>query len=224
MPRPPDPETVRRTYDHRARLYDIALTAFAGLGFRSGAYRRSAVAALELVAGATVVDLGCGTGRNLPLLAERVGPTGRVVGVDFSAGALARAARRTQPGAVELVRADAAAYPFPASLDAVLATFSLSMMADPAAVLERAAAALRPGGRLVVLDFRVPDSWPRAARWGALALARPFGETRAMARQDLRALLPPGLCDVRKHTFYSGAVYLIAAQAPMVARSAGRTE
>lgn len=46
--------------------------------------------------GATVLNVGCGTGNNFPLLVPRVGVTGHVIGVDYSAGMLARAERRAE--------------------------------------------------------------------------------------------------------------------------------
>ena len=53
--------------------------------------RRKAVGRLGLHGGETVLEVGCGTGRNLPLLCEAVGADGRVVGVDASGGMLERA-------------------------------------------------------------------------------------------------------------------------------------
>lgn len=75
-----------------------------------------AVDALELSPGDTVVEVGCGTGANLPLLAARVGPTGRVVGVDITDAMLERAralvlARGLRN--VELVLSDARAFTYP---------------------------------------------------------------------------------------------------------------
>lgn len=98
-------------------------------------------------------------------------------------------AERLGLGNVELVEADAATVDFPESLDRVLATFSLSMMPEPERVLARAAGALEPEGRLAVLDFRIPASWPRPIRRSAFALVAPLGETWAMAERDLRPLV-----------------------------------
>jgi demethylmenaquinone methyltransferase/2-methoxy-6-polyprenyl-1,4-benzoquinol methylase len=145
-------ERVRRVYDRVAGRYDSALALFSLIGYRTGAYRRHAVEALDLRAGQTVVDLGCGTGMNLPLLAEAVGSGGRVVGVDFSASMLGEARARAERlglGNVELAQADAATFAFPGELDRVLATFSLSMMPEPERVIARAVVAgAGPAGRV----------------------------------------------------------------------------
>jgi SAM-dependent methyltransferase len=66
--------------------------------------------------GERVVDIGCGTGASSIALAERIGSTGEVLGVDVSAPMLARAAERLPPGApVKFVRADATTYRFEAA-------------------------------------------------------------------------------------------------------------
>jgi demethylmenaquinone methyltransferase/2-methoxy-6-polyprenyl-1,4-benzoquinol methylase len=206
-------EGVRRVYDRVAGRYDGALALFGLLGYRAGDYRRRAVRALNVQPGQTVVDLGCGTGKNLPLLAEAVGAEGRVVGVDFSASMLEEARERTERlglTTVELVEADAARFDFPDGLDRVLATFSLSMMPEPERVIARAAQVLGSDGRLAVLDFRIPSSWPGPIRRAAFALAAPLGETWAMAERDLRPLLRHHLTLDADTSFYFGAAYVAA--------------
>jgi ubiquinone/menaquinone biosynthesis C-methylase UbiE len=59
-------DQVRETYHRVARHYDRAVVLFPVFGARLGRYRRDAVAALALVPGATVVELGCGTGQGGP--------------------------------------------------------------------------------------------------------------------------------------------------------------
>lgn len=114
-----------------------------------------------LVAGASgrVLDLGCGTGRNLPLY-----PAGaRVVGLDPSPAALRRARRRA-PG-VPLVQARAEALPFRAStFDTVVSGLVLCSVADPARSLAEVRRVLRPGGRLRALEH-VRAASPRKARF-----------------------------------------------------------
>lgn len=76
--------------------------------YRAG--RRIGIRQLWLRPGATVVDIGCGTGLNFALLEEAIGPTGRIVAVDLSDDMLAAARRRTQKYGwdnVELLQVDA---------------------------------------------------------------------------------------------------------------------
>ena len=78
---------VARRYDHLARL----ITLFEWLLFVPGKFREKAVATLELKPGDRVLEIGCGTGRNLPALRAAVGDAGHVYGIDLSAGMLTRA-------------------------------------------------------------------------------------------------------------------------------------
>jgi demethylmenaquinone methyltransferase/2-methoxy-6-polyprenyl-1,4-benzoquinol methylase len=128
--------------------------------YRAG--RVAAVEALRLAPGDAVLDLGCGTGLDLPLLLPRIGPAGSVVALDASAAMLAATGRRAaRAGAarVHLVRADAttvdaaALRPGGRPADAVLACYTLSLMADWPAAWRTAVAAARPGARMAVVDL-----------------------------------------------------------------------
>lgn len=96
--------------------------------------RRRAVETLALTGGETVLDVGCGPGSNFELLRERVGPGGRVVGVDYSPKMVAKARARVENGSwdsVDVIRADATRpVVLPESVDAAVATLALSAMPD----------------------------------------------------------------------------------------------
>jgi ubiquinone/menaquinone biosynthesis C-methylase UbiE len=141
---------VARRYDHLARL----ITLFEWLLFVPGKFREQAVATLELNPGDRVLEIGWGTGRNLPALRAAVGDTGHVYGIDLSAGMLSRARSlldRHQWRNVTLVHGDAVDYQAPEPLDGVLFGFSYSTMPHHHAVLLQALVQLRPGGRVCVM-------------------------------------------------------------------------
>ncbi len=112
--------------------------------------------------GGTLVELGCGTGRNLLYLGEQRSRLWRIWGVDLCPSLLARAQARTLEG-VEWVTADATTWRPPRPVDAVLCSYSLTMIPDWFAAVDNAIAMLRPGGTLAVVDFHVPRD-ARAAR------------------------------------------------------------
>jgi ubiquinone/menaquinone biosynthesis C-methylase UbiE len=117
--------------------------------------RKRAVQRLDLKPGETVLEIGCGTGHNLPLLCEAVSDNGHVIGVDASGGMLVRAQQwvtRSHRQNVRLLREDAAGLSLPGQVDAVLFSLSYSVLPDRETVLQRAWEALRPEGRIVIMD------------------------------------------------------------------------
>jgi ubiquinone/menaquinone biosynthesis C-methylase UbiE len=144
---------VSSVYTRWAALYD----RLSRLPFLRS-WRATAVDALDLAPGDTVVEMGSGTGANVPELRERVGPEGHVVGLDVTAEMLAQARRhadRTGSG-VHYLRADATRPPIRA-VDAVLGTFVAGVFPDPAAAVDAWCDCVRPGGRVALLNFQRPD-------------------------------------------------------------------
>ena len=106
----------------------------------------------SLVAGERVLDVGCGTGVVARLAAERVGPTGRVVGLDINPGMLGVAKASTPAGLeIEWHQAGADSLPFEAgSFDVVLCQLSLQFVRDQARAIGEMHRVLAPGGRVVL--------------------------------------------------------------------------
>lgn len=150
-----DRSAVRNRYDRIAHLIPL----FDRLFFVPWNLRRNAARELGLSRGDAVLDIGCGTGRNFPYLRDAVGPSGRIYGVDISPGMLRKAKRLRDSNGwrnVELTECDAADYSAPRPLDGVLFSLSFNTMPHHRDVLRRVWDQLRPGGRLVIMDAKVP--------------------------------------------------------------------
>jgi ubiquinone/menaquinone biosynthesis C-methylase UbiE len=138
--------------------------------------RRIALEALRLRAGDRVLDVGCGTGGAVPLLAERVGSSGEIVGVDASEMMVGVALERHRgAGPVRFQTADARDLPFAeASFDACRTERMLSHVGDPAAALTEMARVTRAGGRISAIDvdleaLMVDSTDPGLGRIAAIA-------------------------------------------------------
>ena len=166
-----------------------------------GKQRRAAL--LTPVPGLSVLDVGCGTGDSLRMIAERVLPGGRAVGVDVSASLLevGRTRAGDQGWSAEWVEADAGDLPFDdGEFDSALAERVLQHVEDPAAVLREMRRVIRPGGMVVLAE---PD-------WGSLSVdagdpamcevvARKAGALvrhRRVGRSLRRLLVEAGFVDV----------------------------
>jgi ubiquinone/menaquinone biosynthesis C-methylase UbiE len=184
--------------------------------------RRKAVARLELRPGDTVLEVGCGTGRNLRLLREAVGPSGQVIGVDASSGMLARARRLAAKRGwanVRLMHHDAANLILDGEIDGALFSLSYSVLPDRAAVLSNVWGMMRSDGRLVVMDAGLPAS--RLGRmltgFGEL-VARVFpGDPYSRPWEDLVRLSPA----VTTERFQFGTYFICAVNKPEGSNSGG---
>jgi demethylmenaquinone methyltransferase/2-methoxy-6-polyprenyl-1,4-benzoquinol methylase len=162
---------MRRTARYRtsARFYDLISAEWP-------VYRAGRVAAIDLMAlrpGHRVLDIGCGTGLNFPLVQDLIGPTGSITGVDASAQMLAQAQRRARAASwdnVRLIEADATtldALDMVGDFDAVISTYAVSLMSNWPRALSLMIAASRPGGRVALVDMQTPVGAARV--WTPLA-------------------------------------------------------
>ena len=109
---------------------------------------------LQLGEGNSAIDVGCGVGDDVALLAERVGDGGHAIGVDLSANLLAEARfRTTEIAGATFIRADAHLLPFrDSSFDGARVERTLQHVADPAAVVREIVRVTRPGCRVVAFE------------------------------------------------------------------------
>jgi ubiquinone/menaquinone biosynthesis C-methylase UbiE len=128
--------------------------------------------------GETVVDLGCGRGRDVLRAGAAVGPSGRAVGVDASEDMLerARAGVPAEAGNVRFLRSDLAALDLPdGCADAVISNCAINHAPDKVAVYREIARVLRPGGRFVVSDVVSEGVVPEEVRADPVAWAECYG-------------------------------------------------
>jgi S-adenosylmethionine-diacylgycerolhomoserine-N-methlytransferase len=157
----PAQELMDRVYRHQRHIYDATRKYFL-LG------RDHLIASLDPPAGGHVLELGCGTGRNLIAAARRY-PQARFYGVDISSAMLVTARRNVAASGLEdrirLAQGDATRFDSAifglGRFDRVFFSYSLSMIPPWQQALAHGAALVTPGGRLSLVDFAQQDDLPR---------------------------------------------------------------
>jgi S-adenosylmethionine-diacylgycerolhomoserine-N-methlytransferase len=167
-----------RIYRRQRHFYDLTRKYYL-LG------RDQLIAGLDARPGMRVLEVGCGTGRNLIVAARRY-PQALFTGLDISAEMLATAranvARAGLSGRISLVQGDATAFDAAAlsagaGFDRVFLSYTLSMIPEWQSALATAARALAPGGRLDLVDFGQQEQLPSAFRRALFAWLDKFDVT-----------------------------------------------
>jgi len=190
--------------------------------------------------GEKVLDVGCGTGATTRDFADKVGPGGRVVGIDISQILLDRAEERradTRADHIRYLLADAQTHAFAGNdCDLLTSRFGVMFFADPVAAFANLMTALRPGGRVSIVSWSAmaENPWfeiPRNAAVAALGKPVPKPPTApgplAFADRDyvLGIIREAGFADCsavveQVHFFFPGTVDEVAALASNIGPAA----
>ena len=195
VPQPAEDIRVRmdRMYRPQKYIYDLTRKYYL-LG------RDCLIAGLDATPGQTVLDIGCGTGRNLALIGRRY-PGVRLYGIDGARPMLEIAQHKLRRASMEVRLAQGVAEEFnpqalfglAGGLDHIVISYCLSMVDNPAAAVRAAADRLRPGGTLHIIDFGDLAELPAWFRHGMAAwLARFHVRHRPEVEATLRELATRG--------------------------------
>jgi S-adenosylmethionine-diacylgycerolhomoserine-N-methlytransferase len=205
-------ELMDGVYHWQRHIYDLTRKYYL-LG------RDRLIAGLDVPAGGTVLELGCGTGRNI-ILAARHYPDARFFGLDISAEMLETAgaaiAREGLSARVKLAKGDATAFDARAlfgqdTFDRIFVSYSLSMIPGWEKTVSAALAALPPNGSLHIVDFGQQEGLPD---WFRTLLRGWLRKFHVAPRESLREVLESESrragASFRFRTLYRGYAWLAA--------------
>lgn len=181
---------VRHMFDDIAPRYDL-LNSLLSAGIHHG-WRVFATRCASLEAGNGVLDVCSGTGEWAAHLRQSVGPNGLVMAADFSLPMLRHGAERFARNGVGEVQGDAAQLPFADnSFDAATVAFGIRNVADRDQGFAEMARVVKPGGRVVCLEFSQPPPGPFRTAYDLHArYVMPFVGGTVSGRRDAYAYLP----------------------------------
>ncbi|MFD1746995.1 class I SAM-dependent methyltransferase [Rhizobium helianthi] len=196
-------ERMDRMYRYQRHIYDLSRKYYL-LG------RDKAIADLHLAPGETILEVGCGTGRNL-LLAHKRYPQAALYGLDISAQMLQSTRRNFASASAKPHLCVADATKFQAQdfsttgFDRILISYALSMIPGWTGAIDASLAALSPGGSLHIVDFGQQEGLPAWFRtllqnW----LARFHVTPRADLEEVLRQKAAATGCDITFERLYRG--------------------
>ncbi|CAK7030990.1 Ubiquinone/menaquinone biosynthesis C-methyltransferase UbiE [Saezia sanguinis] len=181
---------VRGVFDSVARRYDVMNDLMSGGLHRI--WKAYTIMASGVRAGQQVLDIAAGTGDLSKAFAKKVGPTGKVVMTDINEAMLSIGRDRMLDAgmAVEAVVCDAEKLPFPdAAFDIVSVAFGLRNMTHKDKALREMCRVLRPGGRLLVLEFsKVAKPLEKAYDWYSFNVLPRIGKYVAKDEDSYRYL------------------------------------
>jgi SAM-dependent methyltransferase len=199
-----DASAAMEQYRRRASRYDIELLPFEPV-------RVDAIALLDLSPGQVVLDVGCGTGLSFEGLKQKVGPEGRIVGIEPSPDMLALARERVVLHGwqgIELFEAWAADAPLHGRADAALFHFTHDVLRHQPSI-DHILKHLKRGARVVATGLQWAPPWMAATNLFVLGAAL-YSVSRLTGLEQPWDLLGKRLRDVKVETRGFGGIYLMS--------------
>ena len=205
----PDASRSVQSYQRLADTYDRTCTRIEKL-------RHIAIKALSLQPGETVLDVACGTGSALPLLAQQVGMQGTVIGIEQSPEMAQLAQKRVaaSDGSVKIAISGMADPSHLYKADAALLCYTQDVLQSPEAV-DQLIKACKPGARIVILGMKtLPWFWGWPVNLFNMYRARHYMTTYHNLDRPYRLLEQRGAKLSVIHTALWGSAYIATGHLP----------
>lgn len=177
-------------------------------------WKRRAINQSSLKDGDKVVIFCCGTGADFQPVLERIGSTGKIVGVDFSANMLAIARQKVQQNEwnnIELIEANVTQFkhPLQGTFDAGICTLGLSIIPEYRSAYDNLRSCVRTNGEIIIGDMRLVSGWRAHFNPLTIWLSKSFGGTYQGHENSTQilSLMENELKNPRKGEFFIGSYF-----------------
>jgi demethylmenaquinone methyltransferase/2-methoxy-6-polyprenyl-1,4-benzoquinol methylase len=154
-------DRIRKMFGSLSFMYDIEVS-LGGLSENSR-LRKKSVDSLKLIDGNAVLDICCGTGLNFKILKNRIGETGRIIGVDLTSKMLKIAKSRCDKQNwrdIELVNSNILDFKTETICDCAISTAAIGMIPEYDKAIDIVMDNLKKDGRFVIVDFKMSNRYP----------------------------------------------------------------
>ena len=202
-------QRIKEIYEGKvARKYDFSLAPF------FAHWKKRAIEDSSLKFGDHVLVFCCGTGLDFPHILDRIGPEGKIYGIDFSKTMLSVAAEKTERNGwknVALIHSDVTTFTgkLPIKADVGICTLGLSIIPEYQTAYSNLLSGIKNGGEIIIGDMQLASGWLANFNPFTLFLARKYGGTREghQNSQVILELMQGGLSEIRKKEFFFGAYF-----------------
>ena len=206
------PESIREIYRTTAQRFEMILKIYEILGVRLDKWRTRAMQRLPKIPRPRILDVGVGTGANLPHLIAQYPDYREIVGIDYTNEMLSRAKHRIAQNdwqRIALVLADAREMSkhIPGKFDLIISTYVLSIVPDSPTLLKEIGTLLDSSGYLMLLDCQKFTGLLRILNPIAIFLSTKLGgndETYSVPVSEIASQL---FTPIRRALIYSGLFY-----------------
>jgi ubiquinone/menaquinone biosynthesis C-methylase UbiE len=205
-------EIIRNIYSSTAKHYRMLLKAYRILGVNLEKWRLNAISRLPDMERPRVLDVGVGTGANLPHIVARYPNYAEIVGVDYTTEMLIRAHKRVKDHRwknVHLVECDAREMrnSIQGEFDLIISTYSLSIIPDSPRVLDEISEMVSSKGHILLLDCQKFNGLLRVFNPMAIFLSTKLGGNSETYSVPVSKIASRMFQPVRRELLYSGLFY-----------------
>ena len=206
-------EEIINIYKKRAKNFDISSKFYKLVGFNDEKYRKKTVECLKLSKGDSVVEIGCGTGLNFPILLDEIGKNGNIIGLDISADMLEQAKKKIQIFSwdnVNVHEKNAMEFDY-TKVAGVISTLAFTLIPEYEELIKKISKELPKNKKFVIMDLKLSESLPYWMMKFLVLFARPFGVTLDLANKKPYESMQKYFKHVQMEEYFFGILYICVA-------------